>query len=815
MGQVRCIVPITVRLAGRPGPRELEALTEAVARAVSGRLAAAGERLSGDTGLGGLGGVFEAAGGPRSPWDAARFDAAASTYTLPSYNGGGQPTAVRVTGTAAEGSVVRIDVYITEGFVVVVRDGSRAPLVFRLRSTDLVPGVSYEWSWTAEGHVLNAGTRGQKVVRFRGSQTDLDRFEALMRARPKPAPARVLESAAVLPSTPGGATPSDSQGSAPKAGTEKGEGTGVAWAGDFTVFAKDPALAGLYLDFLARYGGVDLPRKQAEAGLSKERVQEIIRGKPRATAVTLFFTQGWKEWTAAGGSEKTGFAVLEETLLTQWQRGNSTVLGNELEVSKDSQGFGLFRRGGPIKLYDELGLPIPSAGGGYKDSGFRAAAPPEFALQIELPPGLYQVLRAVQQTAVDEPVLVYKAARAYVDNGDLVWPALRDGWDGWSAIEKELQRQIPVLIAFLAGHTVALALKRSGSPWGVAVGTAIDGILWAVGKAFQIVFIGQLLFLAYKAGGELSLVQRPAAGQALDALSQRHLGNAIVILRELLVQVVAAGLTAGLLKAARETALLLPPPGGSGGPAPAFAVAASGRGGPGGQGGAAAAAGLPPELPSFRPAPAQMSSLKETGQETGAQLEKKELQFHQQTKAPTSARYFSRQRVRFSRLIEDLKAYAASQVKAGNVDPVGTLNEAVLSQNTQKFLDSRPNLKTFWDMRSQALARRLVSLNQELSRLSLKDGGRKPIERQIEETQALIDEMNAFEKGEVGAKEMDLFELWPTERRIVVTDITQKVSDPFHNFKTEFYVEVLKALTGWSEVYGLEFKDVRQQKVIP
>jgi hypothetical protein len=118
-------------------------------------------------------------------------------------------------------------------------------------------------------------------------------------------------------------------------------------------------------------------------------------------------------------------------------------------------------------------------------------------------------------------------------------------------------------------------------------------------------------------------------------------------------------------------------------------------------------------------------------------------------------------------------------------------------------------------MRSQALARRLVSLNQELSRLSLKDGGRKPIERQIEETQALIDEMNAFEKGEVGAKEMDLFELWPTERRIVVTDITQKVSDPFHNFKTELYVEVVKALTGWSEVYGLEFKDVRQQKLIP
>jgi hypothetical protein len=49
----------------------------------------------------------------------------------------------------------------------------------------------------------------------------------------------------------------------------------------------------------------------------------------------------------------------------------------------------------------------------------------------------------------------------------------------------------------------------------------------------------------------------------------------------------------------------------------------------------------------------------------------------------------------------------------------------------------------------------------------------------------------------------------------VVTDVTEVPGDPLHNFKTRFYIEVLKALTGWGDVEGIDFKDVNENTPFP
>ncbi|MFN7960567.1 MAG: hypothetical protein U0002_04785 [Thermoanaerobaculia bacterium] len=869
MSPVRCVVPVTVRLAGRTGPNELLALEDAVAGLVARRLQEARGQLAARMP------ELDLAPEPlRGPWIDTRFDAAASAYAVPSYEGGGKPTPVAVQKKAApakvEGSVLRVEVYLAEELVLAVRDGSRAPLVFKLLSTGLPVGTNFHWAFQSGGHVLDTGAKGQILIRFRGLKEDLEAFSTLLtRLTPAPGatvgmvPAQVFESAIQGASRNAGGA-AGGTGPAPTATVPTGTSpTGepvTPLAEDLSVLEKDAALAALFLDFLARFGGVSAAKSEASSGLAKAKVEALVKGKPRALTVVRFFTQGWNEWKKAGGSGTDGFAVLEEALLTQWLRGNATVLRNQLEIDKDRQGFGLFLRNTPIKLYDEFGMPLPAVAGGYKDSGFRASEPPSFALNIQIEDrGLFQVLRAIQQTTVDDSVLVYKAAKAYVDNGDLVWPALREGWNAWSAIEKELQRQMPILVLFLAGHTVALVLKRNGSPQAVAIGVAIEGVLWAAGRALQIVFIGQLLYMAYRAGSELSLVKRPEPGQSLDALSQRHLDNAIAILRELITVAVAAGLTAATVKLAQSIVAVIPPPGGGGGLQPAAATV-GGRGPvPAPKAGAVEGLGPPPKLPALPITPSAMASVKQgdkepalpSGQEsqsgvtggkkvatggkgdpaaavkssatnvapekpkTGAQLEKEELKFHQQTRPARGPTYFDAKKARFSKLLSDLKAYIAAEQAAGRPDPIGQLNESALKGDTHSFIDGNPRLARFWRARSQALAQRLDTVSRELLKLPKKDGGRRRLELEKTELEAAIEEMNAFEKGDIANKELDLIEVFPGEKRVIITDITQKPFDPFHNFKTEFYVEVVKALFGWTEVYGVEFRDVRSQQVVP
>lgn len=399
---------------------------------------------------------------------------------------------------------------------------------------------------------------------------------------------------------PGGVTAS---GEAPqkKEGSETGDPADPSGEKDFQVtsrpdvLADNPALAQMYINFLQRYAGVKAASPQPDKGLTRDQIKAMTDGNDRAKVVTDVFTQGWAEYQAAGGGDVITFGLMEETLFTQRARGNFTALHNQLEYSKEPEGLGLYKRGTILRYYDSSGQPIPKNVGGYRDPGYRTAAPPEQAARIPITDrGLLSVLQGIKNVTLDEQVLIYQAAKGHWDNKDLLYPAILDGWNGAKAVMDELHRQLEVVVVFLGISGVAAVLKRMQDPKAKGAGLLLEEMLKLSGKFFHFVFAAEVLQYLYSAGLELSKIQRGEGGE-LDALSKEHLNRAVVTMRELLTQLIAAGLTAAIVATAKSTAktLSIPPKGGGGGLVPAPAT----RPAVGGSGGAAAAA--PPPTPGF------------------------------------------------------------------------------------------------------------------------------------------------------------------------------------------------------------------------
>lgn len=738
------------------------------------------------------------------------------------------------TEKSAVGVVRRIEIFLQPPVVVAFLNEEVPPLVFALVTTSLPPGDNYQWGYSGGLHRLNVIGRESLVIHFRGKKAHIDAFAEMVKQSPTPIPAAVF--ASTLQGAP-----------APSSGKSK-EGEPVhALAGDAGVLAGNQALAELFIDFLARYAGIVVDRKQAINGLTADQVNAITAGNEKAQTVTRYFTQGWNEYkTATGGTDPVAFGIMEECLLTQWDRGNFTVLHNLLDIRKDSLGLGLYRRGTPLMYYTEFGEPVPAVGGGYRDPGFRAARPPSFALQIRITDrGLLQVFRAIQAVTVDEQILIYKSAKGYVDNRDLLWPAVRNGWDGFSEALRIVGDQLPVLVTFLGGHLVAKLLEQSPDPKAKLIGLAIDGILTVVGKVFNIVFVGELLVLAMTCGRELSLVLREE-GKPLDALSQQHLGRAAIAMRQLLISAIAWGLTQAAFETTRLGAIILgTPPTGGGGLQPAFATS----GAPGGAGAAAATGGPVPRPPGIPVLPSQMKSQGEEGggssvnkeaatgekketktggkkqieptekrNETGEQKEKREMAEDRPQRVPKSGAYFDwegGQRGSFRGFVRQLRAHIRSLTKSGQADPLPGLKEEVLGQNTEDFIKSKPALKKVWDGWTARLARQLNDIAAQRRAAAGDKRLQADLDRKAADLEADLKELELFAKGEVGNKRPDLIEMFFGENRAVITDVTQRVGDLVHNFKMQVYVEVMRSLTGYRDVGGLEYNTTREQKVIP
>jgi len=353
----------------------------------------------------------------------------------------------------------------------------------------------------------------------------------------------------------------------------------IAVTSNPSVFDGNAPLAQLYLNFLARYAGVKADVKQAEKGLTREQVAAITKGNLRAATVTGLFTQGWSEYRKAGGADIATFGFMEEALLTQRDRGNFTALHNQLEFDKDPEGLGLYKRGTLFRYYDSSGMPIATTVGGYRDPGFRAAAPSPHALQISTTDrGLTQVFQAIKNVTLDDTILIYQSAKGYYDNGDLLYPAVIDGWDGWKEVNEELRAQLPALVVFMALEALSAGLQRVQNPKAKAAGAALQELLKVGGKFFKLQLGGHLAVLAFDCGLELSKIQREEGSKQLDALSDQHLKRAALHMRQLLAELLALALLATILKTAKETAITIGdaaakggPPGGGLVPAPAGA----------------------------------------------------------------------------------------------------------------------------------------------------------------------------------------------------------------------------------------------------
>ncbi len=143
------------------------------------------------------------------------------------------------------------------------------------------------------------------------------------------------------------------------------------------------------------------------------------------------------------------------------------------------------------------------------------------------------------------------------------------------------------------------------------------------------------------------------------------------------------------------------------------------------------------------------------------------------------------------------------------------LNDKPLGENTYSFIQKYPNLKAAWKKMNLGIDTQLKSIQTqkfaaEGDQVRIRE--LLNIEKKLEAQRA---ELAEFEAGNVGNKRPDLVELFFAERRAIVTDITQRTGDPLHNFKTAFYIEVLKAILGWSDVNGVNFNTVYDQNITP
>ena len=140
------------------------------------------------------------------------------------------------------------------------------------------------------------------------------------------------------------------------------------------------------------------------------------------------------------------------------------------------------------------------------------------------------------------------------------------------------------------------------------------------------------------------------------------------------------------------------------------------------------------------------------------------------------------------------------------------LNRSVLRQSTRAFIASRPELQELWGADVRNLTDQIERVRAAKNQATGDKATVKDLQNQEIQLQDQLAKLNDWANAPVQSKPPDLIEVFPTESRSEVTDITQRPFDPSHNFKTRFYVEVVRALIGWTDVVGLEFRSVQSQQ---
>jgi len=202
---------------------------------------------------------------------------------------------------------------------------------------------------------------------------------------------------------------------------------------------------------------------------------------------------------------------------------------------------------------------------------------------------------------------------------------------------------------------------------------------------------------------------------------------------------------------------------------------------------------------------------KPPGPETGLQLERRTLGADQPQRvaSPTRFSWEGGARGTFGSFADSLRTFARNFSSK-----IPRLRRRVLRQPTRDFIAERPDLQQHWDAE-------LAQLTDEIGRL--RDAMRQArgdkvtladLRRREAALQNRLTKLNDWGNQPVQKKRPDLIEVFPAESRIDVTDITQRPFDPSHNFKMRFYIEVLRELTGWQNVTGVEFHGPFRQNPI-
>jgi hypothetical protein len=204
---------------------------------------------------------------------------------------------------------------------------------------------------------------------------------------------------------------------------------------------------------------------------------------------------------------------------------------------------------------------------------------------------------------------------------------------------------------------------------------------------------------------------------------------------------------------------------------------------------------------------------KETGAQQERRLLKEDRASGRPKNSPTYHAYEGKNRGSFSEWFGRLQKHVAANLTGSRDAP--RFNDAALGENTQRFIDRHPNLKSAWERMNLKIDTQLKEIQSQKAAATVDQAAIRRLERIEAAVEKRRAELTDFENGDAGAKRPDLIEVFFHDRRALVTDLTQRSGDPLHNFKTQFYVELIKELLGWSEVYGVNFNNVYDQNITP
>lgn len=323
---------------------------------------------------------------------------------------------------------------------------------------------------------------------------------------------------------------------------------------DRTVFVDNEDLSLMFLILMEHFTGLELT-SEVEAlvddGLDAAELASVIGDHPLRGVLTDLYSQGWREFTGAGGSDVARFEPLIERVLEQYQRGNLNATANRLKIGRgvpERSMLGIVHRSSGLLLYDHNGMPLQGlAGMALRDAGFIGFEPPD--IEDETAASLREVARLLNVDEADllttnlfgqalggaDIVMVGQAAQAAFNNveavADRVWNGLSD------EVKRTVGEVLLVVITFMLGHALARLLMRS--PYTLPVGVALELLLRAAGYVLGLTFLLQTWEILLQAAFHLSRIRNDEHGNP-TRLSEVHMELAARPVQRLIANVVAA-----------------------------------------------------------------------------------------------------------------------------------------------------------------------------------------------------------------------------------------------------------------------------------